>query len=154
MSRRLEQLSSTLLRAVQGVLARGLNDPRTDGALITVTGLTISPDLRNATVLISVLPEKKQDLCMHALSHAAGHIRRKASDLVALANMPTLTFKLDLSLKKEARVIRALGLEAPTPPNGDPEAAPSSPAETDRGDAGSVHSHQDDQTGGSQETAP
>lgn len=116
MSRRTEQLSSTLQRAIQQVLARGLADPRY-GGLVTVTGLKITEDLKNADVLISVLPEEKQELTMHAIRHAAAHIRREAAELVAMRTLPTLNFRLDLSLKKQAEVLRAISKAAEvTPP--------------------------------------
>lgn len=111
MTRRTEQIASTLQRALQEVLARGLADPRF-GGLVTVTGVKVAPDLRTADVLISVLPAEKQDLTMHAIRHAAGHLRREVSDLVAMRSVPTLQFRADVSLKKQAEVLRAISRAA------------------------------------------
>lgn len=108
-SHRIEQLQSTLRRALQQVLARGLNDPRARG-MITVTGLTLSQDLREATVLVSVFPHEHESLTMHAVRHAARHIRRQAGELVAMEKVPELHFKLDVSLRKQAEVLDALAL--------------------------------------------
>ncbi len=108
MSKRLEQIQSTLLRAIQEEIARGLQDPRASG-LITVTGIDVSPDLKNATVLVSVLPDQKQDLTMHALRSAAKHLRRRISQRVAMAEVPELTFKTDASIKKHADILNAFG---------------------------------------------
>jgi ribosome-binding factor A len=104
---RTERVASTLRDAVQQVLAKGLSDPRARG-LITITRVTVSPDLKNAEILVSILPDKHQDLTMHALRHAARHIRRQAGELMALHTLPELVFKTDDQLKQQAAVYQAL----------------------------------------------
>lgn len=117
MSHRPEQIASLLHRAIQDVIAKGLHDPRASG-LITITGVEVSRDLRSATVLVSVFPEDRQKLTMHALQHASRHIRRQVSDMVALKQTPDLNFRLDMSLKKQAEVFQALSrAQVSTPPN-------------------------------------
>ncbi len=106
MSKRLQQIQATLLRALQEEIGRGLHDPRA-GGLITVTGVDVSPDLKNATVLVSVLPDSKQNLTMHALRAAAKHLRRRISDKVSMNEVPELTFKTDESIKKQAEILSA-----------------------------------------------
>jgi ribosome-binding factor A len=125
MSRRNEQIRSTLHRALQEVLARGLADPRY-GGLVTVTDVRVADDLKTADVLISVLPREKQDLTMHAIRHAAAHLRREVGDLVAMRSVPTLHFRLDVTLKKHAEVLQAISRAVesrPPAPPADPEAA-------------------------------
>lgn len=107
MSHRVEKVQATLARAVQEVLRRGLNDPRA-GGMISVTSVDVSPDLRNAIVQVSVFPEEKQDLTMHALRHAAGHIRHEVGELMSIRRVPELEFRVDLSLKKQAEVLGAI----------------------------------------------
>lgn len=93
---------------MQQVLGQGLSDPRAEGAMITVTDLKISPDLKNATVLVSVYPEQKQNLTLHALKHAESHLRHEVSDLVAMKQVPAIRFDLDTSIKKQSEVLAAL----------------------------------------------
>lgn len=111
---------------MQGVLARGLADPRLEG-FITVTKVTVSDDLKAATIWVSVLPVERQKLVMHGLKSAAAHIRRQVGDLIALNHMPTISFRLDESLKREAEVYRALdkakGQMSPPPARDEEEAA-------------------------------
>lgn len=111
MSHRKEQVASTLQRAVQQVLARGLADPRIRG-LITVTNVHVPPDLRTATVFISVLPEERQTLSLRGIQDAARHIRHEVSELVAMRQVPDLFFKLDTSLKKQAQAMSAIAKAA------------------------------------------
>ena len=102
-----EQVTSVIQRAVQTILSRGLNDPRVRG-LISVTGIKISDDYAQATILISILPEEHAELSMHGLRSAANHIRSQLGRVVRLKHIPRLEFKLDKSLKKQAEVLSAL----------------------------------------------
>ncbi len=105
--RRLAALASTIHRAVQAVLDRGLQDPRVSG-MITVTGVKVAPDLSAATVAVSIYPAEKQDLAMHGLRSAAARVRHDISDALGLRRTPQLTFTLDESLKKQAAVLDAI----------------------------------------------
>lgn len=133
MSHHHEKAASTLQRAVQQVLVQGLQDPRTHGALITVTAVSLSPDERNATVSVSVLPEKFEARVRAALDHSKGFIRREASNLLALKIMPQLAFVIDRSLKKQAGVLDAINRAAAERRAKDaPEPAPRTDADADR----------------------
>jgi ribosome-binding factor A len=102
-----DQLASTLRRAVQEILARGLHDPRVRG-LITVTAVRVSPDLRNATVAVSVTPEKDEKLTLRGLQHAGSHIQSKVAGAISVRRMPHLSFTLDRALKKESQTLAAI----------------------------------------------
>lgn len=127
MSRRAEQLGATLARAIQDVIGRGFQDPRIRG-LITVTGVQLSDDTRTAVVSVSIYPEAAQNPTIHGLSSAAGHIRHEVADLVAMRQVPELVFRLDESLKKQARVLEAIARAA--------AARPAEPPAPETGDAG------------------
>lgn len=121
MSHRVEQLASSLHRAVQTVLSKGLNDPRVQG-MISVTRVTVSEDKRNATVYISVMPADKADLTMHGLRAAATHIRRSAGEIIDAHRLPELAFKLDKQFQKQAEALAAIAraraeLDEPAPPS-------------------------------------
>lgn len=107
MSRRTDQMGSTIQRAIQKILADGLADPRVRG-LITVSGVELSDDLRRAVVLVSVYPAEHQELTMHGLRSAAGHLRRRLASATALPVLPQLVFRLDKTMKRQAAVLEAL----------------------------------------------
>jgi ribosome-binding factor A len=120
-SRRTEQLASLIRQAVQDVLARGLEDPRIKG-MITVTGVTVTDDLHDATINVSILPAEHAELTMHGLRHAERHMRHAVSNRVEMRRVPTLRFKLDDSLKRQAGVLEALAKVAEERREGAPEA--------------------------------
>lgn len=107
MSRRTEQLASTIQFQLQMLLARGLSDPRVKG-LITITEVRVTEDLTTAFVSVSVLPAEQQTLTMHGLRAAAAFLRRELGDKIAIRKLPTLSFQFDESIKREAEVLAAL----------------------------------------------
>jgi ribosome-binding factor A len=131
MNRRTEQIASTLQRAVQDVLARGLSDPRISG-LVTVTGVVVAEDLATAEVSVSIYPEERESLSMHGLRAASRHIRRRVGDLVAMRQVPELTFRLDRTLKRQAEVLRAISKAVGEPPPDAPAPLPGPTLPEDR----------------------
>ena len=103
----LQQVASVLHRSVQELLTRGLNDPRVRG-LISVTRVSVTPDLAQATVFVSVLPEQHERTTMRGLASAAPFIQSQVGKRVRLRRLPRLVFKLDESLKNQARVHAAI----------------------------------------------
>lgn len=126
MSHHHEKATAELLRAIQKVLVEGLQDPRAEGSLITVTGVSLSPDEYNATVSVSVLPEKNENKVRGALEHSKAFIRRQAADMLALKTMPQLAFVIDKSFKKQAEVLSALSKVAAEREKAAPQADQSS----------------------------
>lgn len=94
---------STARRAIEQVLARGLNDPRVRG-LISVTDTRLSNDRKQLTVLVSIYPEQHQELTMHGLRAATAHVRKLAMERVRSREFPRLSFELDRGLKNQAAI--------------------------------------------------
>ncbi len=136
---RTEQFAAELRELIQEIILRGLNDPRISG-LITVTGVRVTPDAKEAHVKVSVLPEEKQDLTYHGLKAASKHIRHLLSDTIRHRQIPMIVFKLDETLKREAEVNRALAQvalerEAKAAAGANPEPlVPESPSEPNKGE--------------------
>ena len=100
MTQRTDQVASTLKRATQDILSRGLADPRVQG-IITVTRVDVSADLANATIFCTIIPRKHEELSMHGLTSASTWIRRQVSDKVRFRRMPKYTFKIDQQLLRQ-----------------------------------------------------
>ncbi len=88
-------------------LIRNLKDPRVQG-LISVTHVEATPDLRYATVYISVLEKEKSAGVLKGLKSAAGFLRRELGASMQLRYTPELIFQEDHSIEKGARVFEIL----------------------------------------------
>ena len=88
------------------MMIRDLKDPRI--GMATVTEVKLSPDLRNATVKVSVVGDGRQ-AAIEALDHAKGFIRRElGTRLSNLRFAPELHFQLDEGVAYSVRVSELL----------------------------------------------
>lgn len=74
--------------------------PFFDGALVSVSGVEISPDLSVAKVYVSVFPSQKAEAAMAVIKDNSGRFRGELGSRVAkqLRIVPELEFFLDSSL--------------------------------------------------------
>jgi len=90
-------------RQIQRDLAeiiRGRGMAAFDGAMVTVSGVKMSPDLSLARVYVSIFPSDKSQKVMDILASQNRSLRGELGNLVAkqLRIVPELTFFLDDSL--------------------------------------------------------
>lgn len=107
MSTHAEQVASVIRRSVQDLLTRGLNDPRIKG-MISVTQVKVTDDMTEAAIYISVLPEDCGKTALKGLHSATGHIRGHIGRALRRRRIPRIHFRLDDSLKKQARIHEAI----------------------------------------------
>lgn len=93
---------------VSEILLRDINDPRM--GFMTVTDVTVSPDLKNAKIFVSILGEKeKKDEAMKGLESAKSFIRGLLGDKLDLRAVPQIDFHLDESIEKASRIWKLMG---------------------------------------------
>ena len=72
---------------------------------MTVTSVDVSPDLRNARVLVSLLGDDKQLAgAVEGLQHAAGRLRGALGKRLSLRYVPQLRFVPDVGLREGDRL--------------------------------------------------
>lgn len=101
--RRPEQLGERIREEISALLVSELKDPRIGFA--TITGVRVSPDLREARVYVSVLgsPEEQQQT-LEGFRAAKPFIRRTLAHTLSIRRMPDLAFELDLTGERAARI--------------------------------------------------
>ena len=96
--------------ALREVLSEGigsLKDPRS--GFVTVTGVDTSPDLRQATVYVSVLgSEKKRDATIAGLQSSHGVLQSRVNSELRLKHTPQLTFEYDPTVERGVRLSRLI----------------------------------------------
>lgn len=107
-SHRPERVGNVVRQVVSEAIASRLSDPRIE-PLTSVTRVEVTPDLEHAKVHVSVIgDERAGKLTLAGLNSAAGHIRRMLGGELNLRRTPSLTFHLDVSLKRAAETIRLI----------------------------------------------
>ncbi len=107
MSTRTDRVSDLIKDEISRLLLREVRDPRV--GFVTITGATVSPDLKNVRVFVSILgePQARQE-SLKALNSAAGFFRRTLFRNLRLRFAPIVRFQLDESLDQGDRIERVL----------------------------------------------
>lgn len=88
-----------------GLLARGvLRDPTLADANLTVTRVSVSPDLRRATAFVSRLGRSDVEALLPALNKGAGHLRGLIARALKLRLAPEIVFASDSTLDQASSI--------------------------------------------------
>ena len=104
---RQERVEKAIQKEVSNIIHNELNDPRL--GFVTITGVELSKDLRDAKIFFSVLG-KEQDCkkTKAALDSALGLIRKKIAQNIQLRFAPAIIFREDKSSEYSVRIEEVL----------------------------------------------
>lgn len=92
-----------LQREIADLIHNELTDPRVRA--VTVTRVSVSPDLRNASIFVSVLDDDAAlASAVKALNGASQRLRHRLAKRMRLRLTPTLRFSADIALREGDRV--------------------------------------------------
>ena len=89
-------------------LIRTLKDPRVQDAMISITAVETTGDLRYAKVFVSVRQKDRSRDVLKGLKSAGGFLRREIGRTLQLRYTPELVFELDDSITKGADMFALL----------------------------------------------
>ncbi len=96
-SYRPERVGEQIHKEITNLLIRGTKDPRVSA--VTITGVTVTRDLRQARVHFSVTdPETELKQAKQGLKSAAPYLRRELGQLMRMRFIPELRFVYDSSI--------------------------------------------------------
>jgi ribosome-binding factor A len=102
-SRRLLKAAEAIREVVGMAILAELKDPRVKN--VTVVGVEVLPDMREAKVHVSVMgDEKQQRLTLRGLQNAAGFLQHKIADRIETRYTPRLEFVLDQGVKNSLKI--------------------------------------------------
>ena len=105
---RLGRINEEIMRELSAII-RTLKDPRVSGAMVSITRVEATPDMRYAKVYVSVLGDAgAMKDCIRGLKSAAGFLRRELSSRLTLRYTPELTFSPDDSITYGAHIMELL----------------------------------------------
>ena len=99
---RSERVADQIQREVAEIIARELDDPRI--GRVTVSGSSISKDLSNATLFITLPADGDVKRALEGLNRASGFVRRRLGQRVRMRYVPRLRFAHDATLERATRV--------------------------------------------------
>jgi ribosome-binding factor A len=103
-ARRADRVAEAIRAEIATFLAEGAKDPRLVG-LVTVTAVDVTRDLRQARTFISILgSESERAATLDALESMKGHLRSRLAKTLRLRVAPEISFKLDESVARAARI--------------------------------------------------
>jgi ribosome-binding factor A len=104
--KRSQRVRDLLREEIADIVIHKLKDPRI--GFVTITGVDITDDLKNAIAYLSVLKEEEKSLTLEILNAAKSFIRSELSKRVRLKTMPSLEFRLDTSIEYGSRIDKLL----------------------------------------------
>lgn len=109
-SDRMRRVDEAVRQVLSDAMAQNLKDPRI--GFVTVTDVKTSPDLRHATVFVSVLgSEPERDATLAGLNSAHGYLQKRVAAELRLKHTPTLTFAYDDTTDRAMRLERLIDQE-------------------------------------------
>jgi len=104
---RIERVNQQVKREISRIIQLELSDPRLE--FVSITGVEVSKDLRNARVYFSVLgDESRVEAAATGLNGAGGTIRGLLSKKLNMRNTPELRFYHDKSIEYSSYVEETL----------------------------------------------
>jgi ribosome-binding factor A len=126
-TRRPDRVAAAVREEIATILAEGVRDPRVTG-FVTVTGVEMTRDLSSAQVFVSIYAdEPARTQTLEGLQAVAPKLRGRVGQALRLRIAPYITFRLDESVARAARIETLLNSVKPVD-------APSDDTRDDAGD--------------------
>ncbi len=97
MTIKMERINSELTRQISKIIAEDIKDPRLGDAIIGITKVRTTPDLKYAKVYVSVYASDSELVkeAFYTVCRASVFIRNRLKDCVQMRLLPELSFVLD-----------------------------------------------------------
>lgn len=129
-ARRLLKAAEAIREVVSMAILTELRDPRVMN--VTVLGVELSPDMREAKVAVSIMgSESQQRTTLKGLQNASGFLQTRIAERIDTRYTPRLSFVIDEGVKKSVAVQQILDQIARERQS---EAVPANQNHTDPGD--------------------
>ncbi|MEQ8820267.1 MAG: 30S ribosome-binding factor RbfA [Sumerlaeia bacterium] len=126
LSHRARRVEELIKDTVSEIIQRDLKDPRLP-MIFSVTRVRVTPDLQQARVLFSQLPDDDEAVeeTYELLESARGYIRRELGHRITLRYVPELEFSFDPSVRETQRISQLISESEKNVPDSGDEPNPS-----------------------------
>lgn len=100
---RMDRINEEVKKEVSQIINYDLKNPNIKG-MLTITSVSVSPDLRYAKLQVSMLNVKNKKENLRELKNSSGYIRSEIAKRINLRYTPELIFELDESMEYGAHI--------------------------------------------------
>jgi len=104
--KRTEQVAELLRQEINNILIKDFEPP--PGSLISVSVVTVSPDLKNATAYLSIIPSHKLGSSLEIIKKFSPHLQKKLNQKIVLRVVPKISWAIDNRDIKYSEIEKAL----------------------------------------------
>ena len=104
---RINRINEEIQRELAALL-RTVKDPRVRDAMVSITHVDTTGDLRYAKIYVSALDKSREKELMKGLKSAAGYLRRALGAALQLRYTPELIFEADDSIAYGSHILEVL----------------------------------------------
>lgn len=106
-TKRMDRVGHLIQMELSQLVIQRIKDPRL--GFVTITFVSVTPDLKSARVFYSVLGDPKvRQATQAALENSAGFLQREISTALKLKYTPKLTFSFDDSVSKGLEIDKVI----------------------------------------------
>ena len=106
MSKRSQQVAELLRTEINKIIIKDFEPPI--GTLVSISEVTISDDLKNATAYISIIPQDKIGTGLKSIKKFSGHVQKEIGKHLAIRTTPRIKWELDERDLKYSAIDEAL----------------------------------------------
>ncbi|HAH04326.1 TPA: 30S ribosome-binding factor RbfA [Candidatus Komeilibacteria bacterium] len=106
MPKRAEQIAEVIQRKLNDFFIREIEFPR--DSLVTITNVRVTPDLKHAILLLSILPITKTGTVLKIITKRLGQARRFLSQQLTTRQCPELKLAVDDFALKNRKIEKLL----------------------------------------------
>jgi ribosome-binding factor A len=89
---------------IKELTAQFLERENNNTSLITVTSCNVSPDIKKATIFITVLPTEKEHDALDFAKRKRGDLRNYLKKNIPIKNIPFVDIQIDLGEKNRQKI--------------------------------------------------
>lgn len=105
--KRKEQLEKSLIRKINNIIYREINDPRIK--FVTITRVKVSSDLKYADIFVTIFNDRKQQKkTLEGLKNATKFIRGELGKDLKIRYVPNIKFLIDKDLEQQYKLLKTI----------------------------------------------
>ncbi len=103
------QRNEKVANLIKELGAQFLERENNDTSLITVISCTVSPDLKRATIFITVFPDEKEKDALAFVKRKCGELREYLKKNIKIKTIPFIDAQIDYGEKNRQKIDELLG---------------------------------------------